>query len=75
MERAPTQNNVQALVEELNERKKIDYIFKHVFAEQARKESRGEELNIHPKDFACMRLVHGWLDTECDGLLNNEYWL
>ena len=36
------------------------------------KELNGEKLIKRPKDFACMRLCHRWLDSEC-GIMGSEY--
>ena len=66
-------NNVNSLVEELTYRKKVDYVFTHVFAEQFAKEQRNESLVSRPRDFKCMRAVHATLDEECDGITSNEY--
>ena len=73
MELQPTIENVHALVDEIRERNKIDEIFHAVFYDQYRKESRHEELQVAPKDFKCMRTVHGYLNDECDNLMKQEY--
>ena len=72
MELNPTEGNVYKLVDEIQDRKRIDSIFERVFPEQCQKEQRGEALVVQPKDFACMRLVHGWLDEEC-AVFQNTY--
>ena len=51
----------------------VDEVFHAVFYEQYRKETRHEDLVAAPKDFACMRTVHRYLNEECDGLMRNEY--
>ena len=73
MDRAPTTDNVEALVQEIRDRYRTDDIFKTVFPDQHHKESNGESLISRPKNFACMRVVHGWLDQECDGIMSTEY--
>ena len=40
----PTQGNVYALVDEISERKMVERIFKNVFADQSKKEAKGESL-------------------------------
>ena len=73
MEKNPTQTNVYALVDEIRYRNEIDRIFHTAFSAQLRKELLGEALVTRPKDFACMRTVHNYLNEECNNLLNNEY--
>lgn len=73
MEKQRTQNTVYALVDEINLRKRIDYTFDHIFAEQHKKEKDGRELVVRPRDYACMRTVHQNLDQMCDGVMSNEY--
>ena len=73
MDGNPTEGNVFALVDEISNRKMIEHIFNAVFAEQAEKEQKREGLVTRPKDFACMRTVHRYLDAECDGVMSREY--
>lgn len=73
MDRNPTKGNVYALVDEINDRKVIERIFRSVFAKQSEKENDGEKLVSQPKDFACMRTVHRYLDEECDNLMSHEF--
>ena len=73
MEKNPTEKNVFALVDEIRGRNEIDRIFHKAFSAQFRKELQGEALVTRPKDFACMRTVHNYLNTECDDVLSNEY--
>ena len=73
MEREPTQNNVYALVDEIKDRRQIEKVFHSVFSGSFEKELTGGELVTKPRDFKCMRAVHGYIDTHCDGLMANEY--
>ena len=73
MDRNPTQGHVYALIDEINDRKEIERIFRSVFTRQAEKESKGDKLVSQPKDFACMRTVHRYLNEECDDLMSHEY--
>ena len=73
MDQSPTQGNVYALVDEISDRHKIEHTFHAVFADSFEKEKKGKELVTQPKDFACMRTVHGYLNSECDGMMSQEY--
>ena len=73
LDRSPTQGNVYALVDEINERHTIEHFFKSVFSKQAEKELKGEKLIAQPRDFACMRTVHRYINEECDNMMQHEY--
>ena len=51
----------------------IESIFKNVFERQVEKEAKGESLVAQPKDFACMRTVHRYLNAECDNVMSQTY--
>ena len=73
LDRTPTQGNVYALVDEIKDRHMIEHIFQAVFADSFGKEKKGEDLVTQPRDFACMRTVHSYLNSECDDVMSREY--